>query len=94
VCVPSTCVRQSITSSLPDPPPPPPPPPPFTSHKNTNHQVGRAHPQALIYPITLAATTSASLTRREAALAVLDDMRLHSSLVRVFVFVLCVGVWV
>lgn len=40
-------------------------------------KIGRAHPQALIYPITLAAN-STSLKRRESASAILGDLRTHS----------------
>lgn len=44
-------------------------------------QVGRAHPQALIYPITLAAN-STNEARKDAALTIMADMRTHSPLVR------------
>ncbi|TIB14647.1 hypothetical protein E3P89_00930 [Wallemia ichthyophaga] len=39
--------------------------------------VGRAHPQALIYPLTVA-SKSQSQTRKAAALAIMDRMREHS----------------
>eukprot|EP00455_Lapot_gusevi_P043451 TRINITY_DN5289_c0_g1_i3.p1 TRINITY_DN5289_c0_g1~~TRINITY_DN5289_c0_g1_i3.p1 ORF type:complete len:1031 (-),score=314.04 TRINITY_DN5289_c0_g1_i3:149-2875(-) len=41
-------------------------------------KVGKAHPQALIYPLTVA-SKSQSLARKEAALKILDKMRQHSS---------------
>jgi FKBP12-rapamycin complex-associated protein len=41
--------------------------------------VGREHPQALVYSITVA-SKSANVSRRKAALAVMDKMRIHSSL--------------
>ena len=40
--------------------------------------VGKAHPQALIYPLTVA-SKSKSVYRRKAALAVMEKMKLHSS---------------
>lgn len=49
-------------------------------------QVGRAHPQALIYPITLAAN-STNEARKDAALTIMADMRTHSPLVRESLFV-------
>ncbi|KAG8682008.1 phosphatidylinositol kinase- protein kinase tor1, partial [Ceratobasidium sp. 395] len=41
------------------------------------NDVGRAHPQALIYPLTVASKSS-SLARRNAATAIMDRMREHS----------------
>jgi len=43
------------------------------------HRVGRAHPQALIYPLMVASKSPVD-TRRRSALAVLDAMRAHSNL--------------
>jgi serine/threonine-protein kinase mTOR len=40
--------------------------------------VGKAHPQALIYPLTVA-SKSKSVDRRKAALTVMDKMRSHSA---------------
>jgi FKBP12-rapamycin complex-associated protein len=42
------------------------------------NDVGRAHPQALIYPLTVASKSS-SIARRNAATAIMDRMREHSS---------------
>ena len=42
------------------------------------HKVGQAHPQALVYPLTVAAK-SQSATRRNCALLLLDALRQHSS---------------
>ncbi|KAG8741303.1 phosphatidylinositol kinase- protein kinase tor1 [Ceratobasidium sp. 414] len=41
------------------------------------NDVGRAHPQALIYPLTVASKSS-SIARRNAATAIMDRMREHS----------------
>ncbi|OLL26279.1 Phosphatidylinositol 3-kinase tor2 [Neolecta irregularis DAH-3] len=50
--------------------------------RRTIHQllseVGRAHPQALVYPLTVA-TKSQSKARRSAAMAVVDKLREHSA---------------
>ena len=40
--------------------------------------VGKEHPQALIYPLTVA-SKSQSVARKSAALAILDRMRQHSA---------------
>jgi serine/threonine-protein kinase mTOR len=40
--------------------------------------VGKAHPQALIYPLTVA-SKSKSVYRRKAALAVMEKMKIHSA---------------
>jgi serine/threonine-protein kinase mTOR len=40
--------------------------------------VGKEHPQALVYSLTVA-SKSQSVTRKNAALAILDKMRLHSN---------------
>ena len=40
--------------------------------------IGKEHPQALVYSLTVA-SKSQSITRKKAALAILDKMRLHSS---------------
>ncbi|EPX74347.1 phosphatidylinositol kinase Tor2 [Schizosaccharomyces octosporus yFS286] len=40
--------------------------------------VGRAHPQALVYPLTVAAKSQSS-TRQNAALAIMDSVRTHSA---------------
>eukprot|EP01137_Pigoraptor_chileana_P037293 Opistho-2@34170 len=40
--------------------------------------IGRQHPQALIYPLTVA-SKSQSVPRRSAALSIMDTMRLHSA---------------
>lgn len=39
--------------------------------------LGKAHPQALVYPLAVA-VTSESLSRQRAALSIIDQMRLHS----------------
>lgn len=39
--------------------------------------VGKHHPQALIYPLTVASKSS-SLSRKNAALSIMDRMREHS----------------
>ncbi|GAO47492.1 hypothetical protein G7K_1698-t1 [Saitoella complicata NRRL Y-17804] len=41
--------------------------------------VGRAHPQALVYPVTVA-SKSQSVSRQRAALAIMDNMRNHSAI--------------
>jgi FKBP12-rapamycin complex-associated protein len=41
-------------------------------------EVGKEHPQALIYPLTVA-SKSQSVTRRDSALAIMDKMRTHSA---------------
>ncbi|KAG5650773.1 hypothetical protein H0H81_011098 [Sphagnurus paluster] len=51
--------------------------------RNINHllaDVGKLHPQALIYPLTVASKSS-SITRRNAALAIMERMREHSGLI-------------
>ena len=55
-----------------------------TPHKNIKRNisdlladVGKHHPQALIYPLTVASKSS-SKSRRSAALAIMDRMREHS----------------
>ncbi|KAG5654196.1 hypothetical protein H0H81_006229 [Sphagnurus paluster] len=51
--------------------------------RNINHllaDVGKHHPQALIYPLTVASKSS-SVTRRNAALAIMERMREHSGLI-------------
>lgn len=51
--------------------------------RNINHllaDVGRHHPQALIYPLTVAAKSS-STPRRSAAQAIMDRMREHSPVI-------------
>lgn len=40
--------------------------------------VGKHHPQALIYPLTVASKSS-SISRRDAALSIMDRMRDHSA---------------
>jgi FKBP12-rapamycin complex-associated protein len=42
-------------------------------------RIGRAHPQALVYPLTVA-SKSYSEVRKAAALSILNQMRLHSNL--------------
>lgn len=39
--------------------------------------LGKAHPQALVYPLAVA-VTSESMSRKKAALSIIDKMRLHS----------------
>ena len=58
-----------------------------TPHKNIKRNisdlladVGKHHPQALIYPLTVASKSS-SKSRRNAALAIMDRMREHSQLI-------------
>ena len=51
--------------------------------RNINHlltDVGKHHPQALIYPLTVAAKSS-STPRRTAAQAIMDRMRDHSAII-------------
>lgn len=40
--------------------------------------LGKAHPQALVYPLAVA-VTSESLNRKKAALSIIDKMRIHSA---------------
>lgn len=40
--------------------------------------LGKAHPQALVYPLAVA-VTSESINRKKAALSIMDKMRLHSA---------------
>src|SRR5690606_33368892 len=41
--------------------------------------VGRAHPQALVYPLTVAMKATQSSTRSRSAAQIMDSMRQHSS---------------
>jgi phosphatidylinositol kinase/protein kinase (PI-3 family) len=41
-------------------------------------EVGRHHPQALIYPLTVASQSS-NKARKDAALLIMDQLRSHSS---------------
>ncbi|THH04859.1 hypothetical protein EW145_g5218 [Phellinidium pouzarii] len=43
-------------------------------------EVGRHHPQALIYPLTVASKSS-SVSRKDAALAIMDRMKAHSAVI-------------
>lgn len=43
-------------------------------------EVGKHHPQALIYPLTVASKSS-SVSRKNAALAIMDRMREHSPVI-------------
>ena len=45
---------------------------------NILNEVGRHHPQALIYPLTVASKSS-SISRKNAALSIMDRMRDHSA---------------
>lgn len=51
--------------------------------------VGKHHPQALIYPLTVASQSS-SLSRKNAALAIMDRMREHSTVIveQVYLFLI------
>jgi phosphatidylinositol kinase/protein kinase (PI-3 family) len=41
-------------------------------------EIGKHHPQALIYPLTVA-SKSTSVSRQSAAVAIMDRMRVHSA---------------
>lgn len=60
--------------------------------RNINHlltDVGKHHPQALIYPLTVASKSS-SVARQNAAIAIMERMREHSPTIVSQVYSFCI----